>query len=45
MWLWTMGAFYLAAVVNQIVIAVCLRAQADTEPQAPEPSAELRSGR
>jgi hypothetical protein len=28
MWVWTIGAFYLAAVVNQIAITPCRRAQA-----------------
>ena len=32
MWVWTIGAFSLAAVVNQIAIVLCRRAQAATEP-------------
>jgi len=32
MWAWAMGSCSLAAVVNQIAIAVCRRAQDDTEP-------------
>jgi len=32
MWAWTIGAFCLAAVMNQIVIALCRRAQGTTEP-------------
>jgi hypothetical protein len=32
MWVWAIGAFSLAAVVNQIAIALCRRAQAATEP-------------
>jgi len=30
--MWAIGAFSLAAVVNQIAIALCRRAQAATEP-------------
>ena len=44
MWVWTIGAFYLAGVVNQIAIAIalCRRAHAATEPDrheywSPEP--------
>jgi hypothetical protein len=42
MWVWTIGAFYLAAVVNQTAIVQCRRAQAATEPDlheqwSPEP--------
>jgi hypothetical protein len=42
MWVWTIGAFYLAAVVNQIAIGQCRRAQTATEPDlheqwSPEP--------
>jgi hypothetical protein len=32
MWAWAMGSCSLAAVVNQIAIALCRRAQAATEP-------------
>jgi hypothetical protein len=32
MWAWAIGACSLAAVVNQIAIAVCRRAQVATEP-------------
>jgi hypothetical protein len=32
MWAWTIGTFFLAAVVNQIAIALCRRAQVATEP-------------
>jgi hypothetical protein len=32
MWVWAIGAFLLAAVVNQIAIALCRRAQVATEP-------------
>jgi hypothetical protein len=32
MWAWSIGAFSVAAVVNQIAIAVCWRALAATEP-------------
>jgi hypothetical protein len=31
MWPWVIGSLSLAAVVNQIVIALCRRAQAATE--------------
>jgi hypothetical protein len=36
MWAWMIGAFCLAAVVNQIVIAQCRRAQVATEPDRHE---------
>jgi hypothetical protein len=36
MWVWTIGAFFLAAVVNQIAIAVCRRAQSATDPDPHE---------
>jgi hypothetical protein len=36
MWAWTIGAFCLAAVVNQIVIALCRRAQVATKPDRHE---------
>jgi hypothetical protein len=43
---WTIGAFSVAAVVNQIAIALFRRAQAATEPDLhQEPSSELQSGR
>ena len=32
LWAWAIGALSLAAVVNQIAIALCRRAQAATEP-------------
>jgi hypothetical protein len=32
MWVWAIGAFSVAAVVNQIAIVLCRRAQACTEP-------------
>jgi hypothetical protein len=45
MWVWVIGAFSLAAVVNQIAIALCRRAQA-TEPDLHEQSSpELQSRR
>jgi hypothetical protein len=34
--MWVIGAFSLAAVVNQIAIALCRRAQAATEPDRHE---------
>ena len=46
MWVWAIGAFSLAAVVNQIAIALCRRAQAATEPDLHEQwSPELQSRR
>ncbi len=46
MWAWAIGAFSLAAVVNQIVIALCRRAQDATEPDLhKQPSTELQSRR
>jgi hypothetical protein len=46
MWVWAIGAFSLAAVVNQVAIALCRRAQAATEPDLDEqPSSELQSRR
>ena len=46
MWAWMFGAFSVAAVVNQIAIALCRRAHAATEPDPhQEPSPELQSGR
>jgi hypothetical protein len=36
MWGWTIGAFALAAVVNQIAIALCRRAQVATGPNRHE---------
>jgi hypothetical protein len=32
MWAWTIGAFFVAAIVHQIAIALCRRAQVCTEP-------------
>jgi hypothetical protein len=44
--MWAVGAFSLAAVVNQIAIALCRRAQAVTEPDLHEQSSpELQSRR
>ena len=46
MWAWAIGVFSVAAVVNQIAIALFRRAQAATEPDLhQEPSPELQSGR
>lgn len=46
MWVWEMGAFSVAAVVNRTVIAMCRRAQAATEPDCHEQwSPELQSYR
>ena len=46
MWAWAIGVFSVAAVVNQIAIALFRRAQAATEPELHhEPSPELQSGR
>jgi len=46
MWAWAIGVFALAAVVNQIAIALFRRAQAATEPELHhEPPPELQSGR
>jgi hypothetical protein len=46
MWVWAIGALSLAAVVNQIAIARCRRAQATTEPDLHEQcSPELQSRR
>jgi hypothetical protein len=46
MWVWAIGAFSLTAVVNQIAIALCRRAQAATEPGPHEQSSpELQSRR
>ena len=46
MWVCAIGAFSLAAVVNQIAIALCRRAQATTEPDPHEQSSpELQSRR
>ena len=46
MWVWAIGTFSLAAVVNQIAIALCRRAQAATEPDLHEQwSPELQSRR
>jgi len=43
---WTIGAFSVAAVVNQIAIALFRRAQAATAPDLhQQPSPELQSGR
>jgi hypothetical protein len=36
MWAWSIGACALAAVVNQIAIALCRRAQTATEPDLHE---------
>jgi len=36
MWPWVIGSLSLAAVVNQIVIALCRRVQAATEPDPHE---------
>jgi hypothetical protein len=36
MWPWVIGSLSLAAVVNQIAIALCRRAQAATEPDPHE---------
>ena len=36
MWAWAIGVFSVAAVVNQIAIALCWRAQAATEPDRHE---------
>jgi hypothetical protein len=46
MWVWAIGAFSLAAMVNQIDIALCLRVQAATGPDLHEQlSPELQSRR
>ncbi len=46
MWVWAIGTFSLAAVVNQIAIALCLRAQVVSEPDPHEQSSpELQSCR
>ena len=46
MWAWAIGVFSVAAVVNQIAIALFRRAQAATEPDLhQQPSSELQSGR
>jgi len=46
MWAWAIGVFSVAAVVNQIAIALCRRAQAATEPDLhQQPSPALQSGR
>ena len=46
LWALVIGAFSLAAVVNQIAIALCRRAQAATEPDLHEErSPEMQSGR
>jgi hypothetical protein len=46
MWAWAIGAFSVAAVVNQSVIALFRRAQADTpNPDLTRAAPELRSGR
>jgi hypothetical protein len=37
MWPWVIGSLSLAAVVNHIAIALCLRAQAVTEPDLHDP--------
>jgi hypothetical protein len=43
---WAIGVFSVAAVVNQIAIALFRRAQAATQPDLHhEPSPELQSGR
>ena len=39
MWVWAIGAFSVAAVVNQIAIVGCRRAQAVTEPDLHQESA------
>ena len=45
-WPWVFGVFSVAAVVNQVAIALFRRAQAATEPDLhQEPSPELQSGR
>jgi hypothetical protein len=44
MWAWMFGAFSVAAVVNQIAIALCRRAQPATDLHQ-EWSPELQSGR
>jgi len=46
MWAWAIGVFSVAAVVNQIAIALCWRAQGATEPDLhQQPSPALQSGR
>jgi len=46
MWAWAIGVFSVAAVVNQIAIALCWRPQGATEPELhQEPSHALQSGR
>jgi hypothetical protein len=45
MWAWAMGSCSLAAVVNQIAIALCRRAHDAIEPFYEQWSAEPRSGR
>ena len=46
MWAWAIGVFSVAAMVNQIAIALCRRAQAATEPDLhQERSPEMQSGR
>ena len=46
MWAWAIGVFSVAAVVNQIAIALCWRAQGATETGLhQEPSHALQSGR
>jgi hypothetical protein len=45
MWGWAMGSFSLAAVVNQIAIALCRRAQDATEPFHEQRPSEQQSRR
>jgi hypothetical protein len=45
MWAWAMGSCSLAAVVNQVAIALCRRAQVGAEPPHEQRPSEPQSRR